>query len=228
MERGDIALIPASCMHYAISPPDKLITLGIYGSRIDSKTEYDLYRDIRELIEAKETRLYKSFSGIAERIVRVATEPHEGSSPYPAIEMIFVIKDLAKKNYIFATEGGINGHFGSNERDRTRFLVIEHIISHYAEPYCPEKLAEKLYITRRHLDRIVREHYGKTLREIIYEKRIEHAKHLLLDTDCAIEKIALRIGFSSAQSFKNAFLGIEGMTPREYRLSKTVKQICDV
>jgi AraC-like DNA-binding protein len=57
------------------------------------------------------------------------------------------------------------------------------------------------------------------------QKRIEKAKRLLLTTDCAINKIALMVGFNNKSFFYKMFYKFYGTTPMQCRKTNG-KSIC--
>ena len=91
------------------------------------------------------------------------------------------------------------------------------INSYYTEQLSINDLADKLYISRRHLDRIITAKYGKTLRELVTSSRINLAKKLLEGGEMSIDAIASHVGFSSTPAFRRSFSQACGMTPNEYR-----------
>ena len=56
------------------------------------------------------------------------------------------------------------------------------------------------------------ENYSSYLERI----RISHAKELLM-TDLPIDKVAIKVGYTNANSFNRVFKRLEGMTPGEFR-----------
>lgn len=66
----------------------------------------------------------------------------------------------------------------------------------------------------------IRKFYGKTAGEYITGKQLEHAAHLLAQTDKSIEQISLETGFSSAQYFSKMFKKKYEISPLKYRKSK--------
>jgi LacI family transcriptional regulator len=79
-------------------------------------------------------------------------------------------------------------------------------------------VAGEVAVSRRHLERRFRETMGRTILEEIQLARIEHAKHLLLETKYPISKVAQLSGFGSAGYFVQFFHARVGKTPRKYRV----------
>ncbi len=68
-------------------------------------------------------------------------------------------------------------------------------------------------------------HYvGRTIREELERKRIEHARRLLLTTSDKVHRIARQCGFASGEQFCRAFARVTGSTPSDYRVANTKAQ----
>jgi two-component system response regulator YesN len=98
-------------------------------------------------------------------------------------------------------------------------MIVKIINCYYTDEINDDEITRRLHISRRHLDRIVREKYGKTLRALIYNSRISFAKQLLQETKMSLDMIAFEVGFSSVSSFKKSFVDVVGVTPTKYRKS---------
>jgi LacI family transcriptional regulator len=79
-------------------------------------------------------------------------------------------------------------------------------------------VAAEVAVSRRHLERRFRETVGRTILEEIQSARIEHAKHLLVDTKYPISKVAQLTGFGSTGYFVQFFHARVGKTPRRFRV----------
>ena len=78
-------------------------------------------------------------------------------------------------------------------------------------------LSKKCFYNPSYFSRIFRERYSIPLSEYVMQKRIEKAKDLLLTTDCAINKIALMVGFNNKSFFYKVFYKFYGTTPLQCR-----------
>jgi AraC family transcriptional regulator len=68
-----------------------------------------------------------------------------------------------------------------------------------------------------HLSREFRKHYHSTIGEYIRKRRIEHASHLLVNTNTPLAEIALSCGFSDQSHFCAMFKSHTGFTPAKFR-----------
>ncbi|MBA3704644.1 MAG: helix-turn-helix domain-containing protein [Bacteroidetes bacterium] len=80
-----------------------------------------------------------------------------------------------------------------------------------------EEVAQRLFISERQLQRIIKQEKTKTFTDLKNEIRMEKAKELLLKTDLPISSIGLEVGIQSFDHFRKLFKAYTGLTPSEYR-----------
>jgi AraC family transcriptional regulator len=68
-----------------------------------------------------------------------------------------------------------------------------------------------------HLSREFRKHYQSTIGEFIRKRRIEHASHLLANSETPLSEVALTCGFSDQSHFCAMFKSHTGLTPAKFR-----------
>jgi LacI family transcriptional regulator len=86
------------------------------------------------------------------------------------------------------------------------------------------RVAEKVGLSRRALERRFRQYLGKTPKGEIMRIRIERAKTLMVQTDQTSESIALKSGFSSLEYFTKVFRRKVGMKPQAYRKMRRISR----
>jgi len=82
-----------------------------------------------------------------------------------------------------------------------------------------EQIADTVGISRRTLQRRFQTLLGHSVEKEIMKTRINRAKRLLSETDFSLAAIAIKIGFSTADYFVQAFKRETGMTPGQFRQS---------
>jgi len=99
-----------------------------------------------------------------------------------------------------------------------RLAALDQIIERcYMRNDKMEDIARQLFISSRQLGRTVRQRYGKTLRQMFFDRRILEAERLLLTTDMSLSQIAASVGFGSAAIFSREFRQRRNMSPAQFR-----------
>src|SRR5690606_21061481 len=83
------------------------------------------------------------------------------------------------------------------------------------------QFADRLNIHVNHLNRSLRETLDKTTTQIISERILREAKHLLRTRNWRVFEIAYTLGFTEATHFNNFFKKRTNVSPTEYRKSMT-------
>jgi AraC-like DNA-binding protein len=89
-----------------------------------------------------------------------------------------------------------------------------------------QSLAERLDIPSHQLSWVINYKIGRSFFELLNRYRIEEVKKRLTDSrdkDRSILDIAFSSGFRTKSAFNKAFKILTGKTPRDYRLSHTIK-----
>ena len=93
----------------------------------------------------------------------------------------------------------------------------DYIAAHYAEPLSVEGICEALSISKSKLYSICRAETGRTVGELICQRRMDAARTLLATTDDSVRRIAETVGYPDFNYFAKVFRRTCGMTPSEYR-----------
>ncbi len=86
--------------------------------------------------------------------------------------------------------------------------------------YCPKgvkEIAELLNISTPYLQHIYKEFFGTTITKDIIYGRIEHAVHLLSETEYSVTEIARMCGYENLEHFSRQFKKMKGCPPSGYR-----------
>ena len=84
-------------------------------------------------------------------------------------------------------------------------------------------IAEQVHMSRSALSTRFKEEVGITLADYVLKERLEKAKSLLCYTDKSLAEISSFLCFSSQSHVQNVFKRINGITPNQYRKSKSKK-----
>lgn len=81
----------------------------------------------------------------------------------------------------------------------------------------PRDYAEKLHISEKHLNRIVKFSLNKTSTELIADRLIIEAKRMLLHSHLPINRISEKLGFNEKSYFNRFFKKKVELTPKQFR-----------
>ncbi|MFO1039619.1 MAG: GlxA family transcriptional regulator [Geminicoccaceae bacterium] len=95
--------------------------------------------------------------------------------------------------------------------------AVELIESNIEEPMSQERLAQRIGLSRRQLERLFRRHLSRTPAQYYLETRLERARNLLYQTDLPVMSVACACGFVSASHFSTCYRQMFGKTPRAER-----------
>ena len=108
-----------------------------------------------------------------------------------------------------------------NEEDVNLLKKLDELLSLdkvYQEPsYGRVELARELGASETTVSRIVNLHFGKSVPQLLNEKRVAEACQLLKQTAAPVSVIAGQVGFNSVPSFNRVFKESVGVSPSEYR-----------
>lgn len=98
--------------------------------------------------------------------------------------------------------------------------LVRYVREHACDGLTVERMAKKLGMSRRTIERLFAEHVGRSPSEEICRVRLLQAKTLLETTDLDLYAVAQRTGFNYVKSLRRAFKGKFGVAPAEYRTQK--------
>ncbi|MBL7238014.1 MAG: helix-turn-helix domain-containing protein [Komagataeibacter hansenii] len=95
--------------------------------------------------------------------------------------------------------------------------ALDHMEAHLAEPFDLDFLAGLCGMSRFHFSRSFHNTMGQSPSRWFIQRRVEHAKDLLSQTNRSIIEIALTSGYESASHFAQMFRRETGVSPRDFR-----------
>jgi AraC-like DNA-binding protein len=96
-------------------------------------------------------------------------------------------------------------------------LVTNYISEHFAEDLTLEQMASMIGFSKYHFSRLFHIYAGTTFYQYLNQKRIAHAKNLLLDPALSVTEVAFRSGFTSISAFLRMFRLANNCTPTQFR-----------
>ena len=109
-------------------------------------------------------------------------------------------------------------------QDSVRYIVIVRDLESLVERYYPSQksasfYAEKLHISIKHLNRVIKAVLNKTTTQIITERVILEAKRLLVHSNDSLNEISETLGYKEYAHFSKVFKNFTATTPLDFRKS---------
>lgn len=149
----------------------------------------------------------------------------EGEGPMP--EMLRVARSMELLCQLFVALQAssmveVGGVTTLSEQDITRIAAAHQMVNEqWQEKLTVGNVARRCGLSKAKLTYGFRELYQCTVPEAVSERRLEHAKRLLAQSDLPISSIGYRCGYMSNASFTRAFARRFGMAPTEMRRLET-------
>lgn len=98
-----------------------------------------------------------------------------------------------------------------------RNYLLDYLTSNQIDRMTLGELSEKIFLSKKQINQIVKKRYNMTYKQKQIRFRIENAKKQLADSALPVDQIAMLVGYTNLTSFYQAFRRLTGMTPSEYR-----------
>lgn len=117
----------------------------------------------------------------------------------------------------------------SEERDKECIEQLMHIFDFVQNNYKNDTIYEDMYksigMSEKAAYRFLKANIGRSIKDLVAEKRIETSKAMLKFSAKAIGFIADECGFGSENTFYRVFKKEVGLTPNEYRINGAILEI---
>lgn len=220
---GDAAVVPPKVPHikHQTKTPSEGCTLGFVCRPKNGHTNSALYRRLRRFTDGTQILVYRNQPFVFESIQTITSSAEASEYLLPVVYLSELLLKLLTKEYETYETADTENRSASQSQSAQNLLRMREldnlIDSDYTKKWNTADVAKKLFLSARQLDRIALKRYGKTLHQVIVDKRIKTAENLLVTTDMTVEKIAITVGFNSSVGFYREFTKRYGMTPAEYR-----------
>lgn len=98
--------------------------------------------------------------------------------------------------------------------------IIEMMEANLSEPLTLIEIANHAGLSRRQVERLFRQHMGRSPARYYLEIRLDRARHLLLQSSLPVVEIAVACGFVSASHFSKCYRELYGRSPQQERLER--------
>lgn len=111
-----------------------------------------------------------------------------------------------------------DGRHTIDDSSRARVEAYIHELDrHFYEPAAIDQAADETHLSRRRFTQLFRDITGTSWLNYLTDRRIDHARRLLSETDHTVTSIAFECGFEDLSNFYRAFHKREGVSPSKWR-----------
>lgn len=213
---------------YSIDEENKLFNYLVIGDSVNVSKLINLIIDNNinnSISECDLKKLYIQLYNTGIRVLSVKNISQNEFMEENYIDIISNINSISLKELNKYAITFLNKLANYNLKSSKKIDLLE-IKNYVNENYCNDiyldQLAGKYNVSSKYMSKILKGALGISFHQYLSTLRITKAKELLVNTNKAINDIALEVGFNSRNTFIRAFKLLEGVTPSEYRnLSKS-------
>lgn len=108
----------------------------------------------------------------------------------------------------------------SGNPDQYSDVFIMQVLKYIEENYKSASLGEialRMNQSDSNMSKIIKHLTGRTFKELLQDKRMRQAEHLLKDTKLPITDIIYQVGYDNTSYFHRIFRNLHGMSPKKFR-----------
>ena len=98
--------------------------------------------------------------------------------------------------------------------------IIEMMEANLSEPLTLVEIADHAGLSRRQIERLFRQHMGRSPARYYLEIRLDRARHLLIQSSLPVVEVAVACGFVSASHFSKCYRELYGRSPQQERAER--------
>ena len=137
-----------------------------------------------------------------------------GNSPVLSMELVHLFMELSKRGVPYRPRSFSSLVFRANE----------FISNHLTMPFGIQEIADFLNVSESNLRLVYRKETGISLGHYINNKRLEAARHHLLNTDMSLSDVARNCGYENSYTFCRFFRKHTGVPPIRFRNLSRMKK----
>ena len=222
---SDIILIPKNMLHLIrFRPGCRHLSIGFTYKELALKNKlFNSYAKFDSLFSKKLIIKDENekFRKITSEIKRYLREPYT----FSFLMIQALIQEFILKFYELGAEDDALGMSTPFIADFN--FIINQRINNIQDKTKLSDIADELFISERHLSRIIKKQYGVSFMERKQQLKIESAKQLLKSSELSIEKISERVAFYDTGTFIKQFTKRVGISPAQYRDNHLAKKKAD-
>lgn len=208
VKAGSVILITDGIEHYAGESDGNMHAIGFrFAPYKSGKVDTVEFHKTGYAVLPKNSSDYYD---IFRKIIQLEDESHNDIKLYMAHHLIYQI------------------FYTLYQESRTKILAIdrdfspvtEYIDEHIGKEIEIDVLAKKMQLSRNYFCNQFKKYYGVTLKRFIYQRKMEYAKYMVLETDEKLTDIAFKVGYADQYIFSNQFKRFWSVPPSVLRRVK--------
>ncbi len=221
LREGDILIICPCALHELFAPPTgERIIFQPGMTQVNIKELNPLVTAIRPALLITRESHPQIYDEERELLLEIKDEyfdlnPYAETSIYS--KFLEMLVQIGRVQGLFQSGTENSGSLRQREYVEKFMSITEYIDSHFAEDLSLEKVASKAGFSKYHFAKLFKQYTDISFYRYLNQRRIEHAKTLLLEPQLSVTEVALQSGFSSLSAFLRMFKQLTFCTPTEFR-----------
>ena len=199
VKKGQAAIILPMCVHSFETTNTSKVWVGVFSN--------DYINEFCAFVAGKTSQ-------------KLSFQPKETEYIERCINNLEQMNDFDIKGFLYYMCGEYIKHCDLVSNDVKKIGVfnraMEYISQNYLSDITLTSMALELNYEPHYISRIIHEHTGVNLRQLINGYRIELAKELLVKNELTVSEIALQCGFKGIRNFNRVFKQMTGLEPSSY------------
>ncbi len=221
LREGDVLIICPGIIHQLFAPPRGKRIIFQPGFSLVGILELDRLVSIMSPAMLITPEEYPLIHGRVRERMEEIREEYQNSAPYmesSILSKFLEILVLVGRYQEERVKEQFEARYDKQQEYMEKFVfVCDYINQHFSEPLTLEEAASLAGFSKYHFTRLFKQYTGTSFYRYLNQKRIAHARNLLVDKDLSVLDVALQCGFSNLSSFLRMFKQIAGCTPTELR-----------
>lgn len=198
-----LVMCPGERIHYEANTPWSIQWVGLYGQTVENYMNQLSIDGDHPIIHLEQ---YYEMEQILEELYQISAFRTEYTR-CKQIELIYRFFSLLLQK---------NSAKSKSDTVESARKIIDY---NFDRDLTVGEISDTLHFDPAYLTRKFTQEYGVCPKEYLIEKRMEHAKKLLRDTEATINEIAFSVGYVDQLYFSRIFKKKTGISPTEYRMS---------
>ena len=223
LQPGDIAIVPSGFLHCKLPSigRTKACVLDFTCSLRKRTGAADLMKEMRTLLHPGALTVARDQLRLCEELWEISQSEQTGYSYLPALQLVSVLakmyrsplERIGQNESPTTTLPSADPAKNIDRLDRLSYLLTVYFMTDLTVG----RAAELLFISPRHLERIMQKEYGRSFHQVLCDQRLSAAEQMLQDPTLSISHVAATVGFPSRAAFCRIFEKRHGITPAAFQ-----------